>query len=43
MMKLARVLGVVVQAIVLGTLLFMAVAMLLNSSGAVRIFQYQGF
>ena len=42
-MKLAHVLGVVVQGVVLGTLLLLAVLMLLNSAGAVRIFQYQGF
>ena len=41
-MNLWRWFGIVVQALVLGSLLFLAVAKLAQLSGA-TVFQYQGF
>lgn len=43
MRRLARILGIAVQALVLGTLLAFAVAKLLASAGDVTIFRYEGF
>ena len=42
-MKLARALGIVVQAVVLGVLLFYALGWLLGMETGARIFRYQGF
>ncbi len=41
--RLARLFGAVVQGLVLGVLLYLAVAMLWVQAGDGRIFQYQGF
>jgi len=41
--KLARITGILVQGILLGVLLFVAVAEIATSSGARQIFYYEGF
>ena len=43
MSAMTRVLGICVQAVVLGTLLFFALVHLIGLSSGARIFQYQGF
>ncbi len=42
-MSRARLLGVVLRSLILGTLLFIALLGLLELSSAARIFRYQGF
>ncbi len=42
-MKLARVTGIVLQAVVLGTLLFLAIVKLTAHGADMQVFQYQGF
>ncbi len=42
-MTRARLLGIVLRSIVLGTLLFVAILGLLELSSVSRIFRYQGF
>jgi hypothetical protein len=42
-MNLPRALGVLVQALVLGSLLFLALANLIGATGGARIFRYQDF
>ncbi len=43
MNKMARFLGICIQGIVLGSLLFLALVTLLQMTGGARIFQYEGF
>ncbi|MEX2215021.1 MAG: hypothetical protein WD768_12880 [Phycisphaeraceae bacterium] len=43
MIRFARILGIVLQAAVLGTLLFVAVFRLAGIMGGARVFQYEGF
>ena len=38
-----RLAGIVVRAVVLGTLLFVALAKLVQLSTSAQVFQYQGF
>jgi len=40
---MGRILGITVQAIVVGTLLFVAVFRLAGIMGGARVFQYEGF
>ena len=40
---MGRILGIVVQALVLGSLLYLAVFRLAGAVGGARVFQYQGF
>lgn len=42
-MKWARILGISVQAVVLGILLFVAILKLLPQANNARLFFYQGF
>ena len=42
-MNLWRILGVVCQSLVLGSLLFLALVSLVALSTGARVFQYQGF
>lgn len=42
-MSWARVAGVCLQALILGTALFLAIANLVAASGGARIFRYQNF
>lgn len=42
-MKFARYLGWIVQALVLGVLLFIAIANLISVGSGASIFRYQGF
>jgi hypothetical protein len=42
-MNLWRILGIACQAILLGSLLFLAVAKLIAMSSGARVFQYEGF
>ncbi len=42
-MTTARIIGIALQALVLGTLLFLAAVELFSVSSAVRVFQYQGY
>lgn len=42
-MRLSRMLGIVIQAVVLGTLLFLAVGQLVGLEAGARIFRYQAF
>lgn len=42
-MKFSRFLGIVLQAAVLGALLFLAIVKLSAQSAGLRVFQYQGF
>ena len=42
-MRLGRALGVALQALVLGTLLFAAALEFLSVAGIDRVFRYQGF
>jgi len=42
-MKFCRWMGIIIQAIVIGTLLFVAVVKLTSAHTDARIFQYQGF
>jgi hypothetical protein len=42
-MKLARIMGIAVQAFVLGVLLYLAILKLLPQTGKARLFFYQGF
>jgi hypothetical protein len=42
-MKYARLAGIVVQALILGTLLFVAVGRLMVTEEGSRVFRYQGF
>ncbi len=42
-MSLGRWIGVVLQAVVLGLLLFIALVRLAGMVGGARVFQYQGF
>lgn len=41
--RLARLAGVLLQALVLGTLLFLAACNLIVTSGGVRLFRYENF
>jgi len=41
--NLPRALGVLLQALILGSLLFFALVNLLATSGGARIFRYQNF
>lgn len=43
MNRAARVLGIVVQALVLGYLLFFAILQLMATIGGAAVFRYQGF
>lgn len=42
-MNIWRLLGIACQALVLGTLLFLALAKLIALTSGARVFQYQGF
>lgn len=42
-MRTARVVGIVIQALVLGTLLFLAVVELFHVGSGVQAFRYQGY
>ena len=42
-MKWARILGIAVQAIVVGSLLYLAILRMLPQAGNARVFVYQGF
>jgi hypothetical protein len=42
-MKRVRALGIALQALVLGVLLFFAIVALIGLNTGARIFQYQGF
>ncbi|MGA2500904.1 MAG: hypothetical protein ABSH20_24465 [Tepidisphaeraceae bacterium] len=42
-MSFARFAGIVVQAVALGTLLFLAIVKLTAYDAGLRVFQYQGF
>ena len=42
-MRSARICGIVLQAIVLGTLLFLALSRLVALESGARIFRYQAF
>ena len=41
--RLARLAGVLLQALVLGTLLFVAACNLIVTSGGMRLFRYENF
>ena len=43
MLRCGRILGIVAQALVMGTLLFVAVFRLAGILGGARVFQYEGF
>ena len=42
-MTKARLLGIAVQALCLGTLLFLAVCKMVSLESGARVFRYQGF
>jgi hypothetical protein len=42
-MNVWRVFGIACQAVLLGSLLFLAVAKLIAMSSGARVFQYEGF
>jgi hypothetical protein len=42
-MKLARIIGILLQGTFLGILMYLAIVMLWVQTGDGRIFQYQGF
>lgn len=43
MIRFVRILGIVMQAAVIGTLLFVAVFRLAGIMGGARVFHYEGF
>lgn len=43
MTRLARVLGILIQSVVLGYLLFFAIMQLVATIGGAAVFRYQGF
>ncbi len=43
MNQIGRIIGVALQALILGTLLFVALVRLIGVAGGARVFQYQGF
>ena len=43
MNRFGHIIGIAIQASVLGTLLFIAMVRLIGVAGGARVFQYQGF
>ena len=43
MTRFGRILGIAVQALILGSLLYLAIFRLAGAVGGARVFQYQGF